>query len=127
MHIFSAMSARCRVCSGEVHSKPSLTVPDQVVPLADMIRRYANGVPLVGNAADPEYYGDRTPPDPRDLDLNDLMDMRDELSESIEEFRRCQTKPVNPKPVDPKPVDAESVDAEPVDPKPLEQLDLPLE
>lgn len=90
MKVYNSLNARKTVFPHESPSGKSETVPGMVVPLADMLRRYANGVPLTGTSAPPAYYGEDTPVDPRSIDLADLASARDNLDSMMAEYERQQ-------------------------------------
>jgi len=67
----------------ETPSGPSMTVPDQTMSVAEMIRRHANGLPFEGVKV-PIYEGDTDPLNginPKTLDMVDLQELRDDAIE----------------------------------------------
>lgn len=97
--VFSNLTARDRVSVGEINNLPSCTIPGQVVPLRDLIRKYANGIPLVGNSSEPMYYGDEIP-DPKSMDLSQLQEYREYLQQLEFDFKRQEFERANnPKPM----------------------------
>lgn len=64
-------------------SKPSLTVPDQTLPIKEILARYAKGIPV--GVKTPIYEGEDSDfPDPRTLDLVDLQELREQHKEEMQ-------------------------------------------
>lgn len=81
---------------GERNTKPSLTIPDQTLPIREILSRFAKGLPIGVNT--PIYEGeDNDLPDPRTLDLVELQEMKEiaanELKAIAERQKQKHTKP----------------------------------
>lgn len=69
---------------GEVFNEPSMTVPDQAMPLKKILSDYTRGV-MPSSIRNPEYHGEEYVPDLKTMDLSELADyMSDVKSEMIE-------------------------------------------
>ncbi len=69
-------SASYRGSKGEVNTSPSLTVPDQAIPLRTLLANHSRGINTPVNHLEGEYFNGDVP----DIqDLNELKDLRDEL------------------------------------------------
>jgi len=66
---------------------PSLTVPDQTMPLKTILERYARGLP-VGGRTDVYYDEDDDMPDYRTLDLAEIQELKESSKETIERHTR---------------------------------------
>lgn len=88
-----------RVC--ETVSK---TVPGQTMSLREILDRYARGMKPVGNPNPPQFYDEDIPPvNIGTLDLTERAELREQLSQQIENIKqsaRDKTKPL-PKPQTP--------------------------
>lgn len=63
---------------GEINDEPSMTQPDQTMSMAEILRRYASGIPMDSIAKIPIYEGDDDEmPDVRTLDLADIEAIKD--------------------------------------------------
>lgn len=63
---------------GERNNKPSLTIPDQTLPIREILARFSKGLPV--GVKVPIYEGeDNTLPDPKTLDLVDLQEMQEAI------------------------------------------------
>lgn len=73
---------------GESSTKPSETVPDQSMPIIEIMRRYASGLPL-GGMKNPVYQGEDSgiPPNWDKMDLSEKMDFKEANAERINEMR----------------------------------------
>lgn len=96
----------------EKNTLPSLTVPDQTMSIKEIMRRFAQGLPMEGEKV-PVYDGEENDlPDSRTMDLADIQEMRERIKNDIEEGERAlkhykqQQKP-KPKPK-PKPDEEEA-------------------
>lgn len=77
---------------GEVNLYPSLTVPDQALSLAEIIRRFASGIPMdIGKI--PVFDEDNDLPDFRKLDLAERQEYRERFQAELDAFRAAQVKP----------------------------------
>ncbi|MEM1831974.1 MAG: hypothetical protein QXJ97_10650 [Desulfurococcaceae archaeon] len=65
---------------GEVNNLPSLTVPDQALPLKKLLSDYTRGV-MPPNIRQPEYHGEEYVPDFQGMDLSELAEYAIELRE----------------------------------------------
>lgn len=76
---------------GETNTKPSLTVPDQTLPIRELLARFAKGLPVGVNT--PIYEGeDNDLPDPRTLDLVDLQELKEHAKNEIQAIAARQSK-----------------------------------
>lgn len=64
---------------GEVNNLPSQTVPDQAMSIGEIMQRFTHGLTVQGR--EPLYEPENDLPDPKKLDLVDLQEMRQELTE----------------------------------------------
>lgn len=73
---------------GEESAKPSETVPDQSMPIIEIMRRYASGLPL-GGMRQPIYQGEDSgiPPNWDQMDISEKMDFKEEHAKKIHELR----------------------------------------
>ena len=56
----------------------SETLPDQTMPLREILERYSRGLPITGTVGEPEYYGeDGLGIDARSLDLTERQEIID--------------------------------------------------
>lgn len=91
----------------EVNPLPSKTIPDQSMPVIEILKRYSQGLPL-GGSRNPVYYGDEPgiPPDWDTWDLSEKMAYKEENLERIknlqkqmqEEYEESRKKPQPPFP-----------------------------
>lgn len=76
---------------GEVFPDPSMTVPDQALPLKKILSDYTRGV-MPASIRNPEYHGDEYVPDLKTMDLSELadyvQDVRNEMIELENEQKR---------------------------------------
>jgi len=74
---------------GESNNSPSLTVPDQSMSVMELIRRFGQGLPLTGLKT-PLYEeeGDPETIDPRKMDLSEVEEELDRISERIAERKQ---------------------------------------
>lgn len=76
---------------GEVNTKPSMTIPDQTLPIREILARYAKGLPV--SVKTPIYEGeDNNLPDPRTLDLVDIQNLKEQVKEEIKELGKRAIK-----------------------------------
>lgn len=72
---------------GEINLFPSLTVPDQALSLREIIRRYAQGIPMdIGKI--PVFDEENDLPDFRKMDLAEREEWRQKFQEELDNFRR---------------------------------------
>lgn len=67
--------------TGEVEDSKSLTIPDQSMTVAEMLQRQAKGIPISFNAGTPYFLGEEEMPDPERMDLSEIQDLREFISE----------------------------------------------
>lgn len=75
---------------GEVNNQPSLTVPDQTMSMREIMLRYASGLPISGNNAEPQYDDLDSPYaglNLNTLDLSERYDLADEVQREYEELQ----------------------------------------
>lgn len=78
---------------GKTFVKPSETVPDQTMDVRTILKRYARGLPITGNAKSPEYHGiEGDGIDLRTLDLVDRQEIADRAKQSIENQYKGEQK-----------------------------------
>jgi len=78
---------------GKKFVKPSETVPDQTMDVRTILKRYARGLPITGNAKAPEYHGiDGDGIDLRKLDLVERQQLADRAKQSIEDQYKGREK-----------------------------------
>lgn len=76
---------------GERNTKPSMTIPDQTLPIREILARYAKGLPV--SVKTPIYEGeDNNLPDPRTLDLVDIQNLKEAVKEEIKELGKRAIK-----------------------------------
>lgn len=73
----------------EVNILPSKTIPDQSMPVIEIMKRYSQGLPL-GGAKNPVYYGEEPgiPEDWEKWDLSERMAYKEENLERIKELQK---------------------------------------
>jgi len=78
---------------GESNDQPSETVPDQSMPIKEIISRYAKGLPISGTSSKP-YYEDPENPSQginlKTLDLADLEEIARESGEKLRDFKKLK-------------------------------------
>ena len=77
--------------------QPSLTVPDQTMSLRVILERYAKGLPLVGNPAQPIYTPEEDLEsslgvDLRTLDLSEIKELKDSVNQEVREIKERHKK-----------------------------------
>lgn len=100
----------------ENNLQPSQTVPDQTMPIRELLRRYASGLPL-GGSKEPIYEGeDGDGIDPRRLDLAERQELeiaaRQELAEIEERLKSKKVEKSKSKLTEEQIQDIESQDVE---------------
>lgn len=83
----------------ELNTKPSLTVPDQSMTIAEIMRRFAQGLPMEGQKV-PVYNGDTEVPDFRKMDLVDIQELRERNEENIKNIQTELQSKKPPKKID---------------------------
>lgn len=73
----------------KMFNQPSLTVPDQSLPLKTIMERYAKGLPIAGNEVPPMYDEDGTSTglDLRLLDLTEIQEYAEKTKKLIADYR----------------------------------------
>lgn len=82
------INGRWVYCGGEYNNKPSLTIPDQVLPIAETLRRYVRGQDV--QVFNPVYDEDLAPgyEAMNEMDrLDTARNMKDELVRTTRSFR----------------------------------------
>lgn len=77
---------------GEKNDKPSLTVPDQVMSIPELLKRHARGLPLGSGVKTPIFDGEEDilqGVDFRKLDISERMDF---INERTKEFTELKNK-----------------------------------
>ena len=67
---------------GEINLEPSMTIPDEAMTIAEIVRRYASGLPLTGGKV-PMYEEEGDMPDLSKLDLAERQIIIEEAQEEI--------------------------------------------
>lgn len=80
----------------ERFTMPSLTQPDQVMSIDDMLARHQGGLPVQG-PRNPHMYYDLPEemgyvPDVKSLDLSEIQDLRNELSNRVRYLKAEQSR-----------------------------------
>lgn len=70
----------------ESNHEPSLTVPDQTLPLKTILERHARGLSY-DNVKVPIYHGEEPLPDFKTMDLSEIADLR---QQNMDEIKRLQ-------------------------------------
>lgn len=121
--IMTPYTSRERERKYEVNNQPSLTIPDQTMSIAELVRRYAQGLPIEGQKV-PLYDGENEFPDLTKMDLADrqtylesaaqeYQEIQDRINKQIKAFKDKKEKPriIEPDPVQ-SDKEAESAEAE---------------
>lgn len=74
------------------NTEPSLTVPGQVMTLAEMLIRISSGEEIKKDNRLPYNYNVMEEPEPKVNDLTDLDDIRNEITQTKEKYRKSQEK-----------------------------------
>jgi len=72
---------------GEINDQPDMTVPDMSMSIREIMLRYASGQPLSLNTH-LHYGGDEYYPDPREMDLTDIDDLKERNALRIKELEQ---------------------------------------
>lgn len=75
----------------EFNDQPSLTIPDETMSVAEILDRYARGLPLGGSRV-PVYEPDNDLPDPRKLDLVERQELAARYAEELKELKDKEAK-----------------------------------
>lgn len=71
---------------GEVNTLPSLTIPDEVMSMREILIRHSRGLPIAAGKV-PIYEGDDSDlPDPRTMDLADRQLLKESLQAELREL-----------------------------------------
>lgn len=73
---------------GEKNFQPSLTIPDQTMPLRELIDRFTRGLPVT--SFKPVYDEDNSLPDPRKMDLAEYNEMRKNVALELKNITEKQ-------------------------------------
>lgn len=79
---YNGLSAKDK---GEVHKKPSMTVPDKTISLRELLLRHVQGMPLpnMPQGVQPYYNEEVEIPDLRKLDLTEIDELRRNTTNEI--------------------------------------------
>lgn len=83
----------------EINLKPSITIPDQTMPIKTIMERYARGLPFTDTKT-PMYYGDDliVPQDFHKWDLADRQEYAEQRKLELEELKQKFEEENKPKP-----------------------------
>lgn len=85
---------------GESNYGPSMTIPDQTMSVAEIMQRYARGLPIEG-AKVPLYDEDNDMPDINRLDLAERQEMIQQAKDELADIKeRHKKKPLEKSPED---------------------------
>lgn len=73
---------------GEFNHQPSLTIPDQTLPLRELIDRFTRGLPVT--TFKPVYDEDNSLPDPRKMDIAEYNEMRKNVTLELQRLTNEQ-------------------------------------
>lgn len=76
---------------GEVFNEPSMTVPDQAMPLKKILSDYTRGV-MPSSIRNPEYHGEEYVPDLKAMDLSELADYMSDVKNEMVELENEQKR-----------------------------------
>lgn len=65
----------------------SKTVPDQALPISEIMKRYTRGIP-VDNMHTPVYDEDGSMPDPKSMDISEWYELQDRTKEEVREYKK---------------------------------------
>jgi len=104
--IFNWLNFKEVVHSGEVSTSPSLTQPDEVLSIREILANHVRGLPMNGSEGvylqgdddDPDYF-----PDVSGLDLVEIEEYRDYYAKEAKRLKKALSTPppVPPAPVEP--------------------------
>lgn len=69
----------------EVNTQPSMTVPNQTLPMKTILERYARGLPIEGTVKTPVY--DLDMPDIRNLDIEERAQLALQLADHVKSLQ----------------------------------------
>lgn len=78
---------------GEINDMPSMTVPDQAMSMAEILSRFARGLPIEAGRV-PIYDEENDLPDIRTLDLVERADLAEQYRNELSEYARNAKKPL---------------------------------
>lgn len=81
----NSLNARTFPSPGERNVLPSLTIPDMSIPIQELIRRQAAGLPLMGQRV-AVYDPEDDLPDLRTLDLAEIADLKARYTQEYQEI-----------------------------------------
>lgn len=76
---------------GQINNQPSLTIPDDSMSLEEILRRYMAGLPINGSNQE-TFYEEEELPDLKTMDLEEIAQLRDEVEEKIDNYRKQQAQ-----------------------------------
>ena len=71
---------------GEVNDMPSLTIPDHTMSIREIVKRYAQGIPMTGK--EPIYEGEELLPDIKYMDLADRQSYAKAFQYELDELKQ---------------------------------------
>ena len=77
--------------TGEVFTEPSMTVPDQALPLKKILSDYTRGV-MPASIRNPEYHGEEYVPDLKSMDLSELADYMSDVRQEMVDLENEQKR-----------------------------------
>lgn len=87
MKVKNSLNAYLFPYEGEINNEPSCTVPDQTMSIREILQRYSRGLPI-GGRNDLYYDEDDTMPDYKTLDLAEIQELRENVTQTIEKHRK---------------------------------------
>lgn len=72
----------------EPHSDELMTVPDQSLSISEIIARSQRGVPIPAMKKQPLFNEEYTLPDPKSLDMLELMQLKIDVQGEIDSYKR---------------------------------------
>lgn len=86
--IKNMLNAEDFIYEGEKNFQPSMTIPDQTMPLRTLIDRFTRGLPVA--TFKPVYDEDNSMPDPRKMDLAEYNEMRKNVALELKNIAEKQ-------------------------------------
>lgn len=77
----------------ERNTKPSMTVPDQALPMREILTRFAKGIPV--GVKTPVYNGEELLPDIKKMDLVDIQELKEAIKDEISDLTHQANHQVN--------------------------------
>lgn len=85
--VWNSLNVRDRVTIGHINKQKSMTVPNQAVNLKALVKRYENGMPIMGND-NPIYEEEPSSGvNRKTLDLVDKQNLRESTQQVIDDYR----------------------------------------